>query len=205
MSHILLVYGTGEGQTEKIASAIAGALEVKGHIATMLRGDKWNDQDLVSIYDGIIVGASIHVGKHQPYMLDWIERYRDHLASRPSAFFSVCLSAKDPTQPQFEQAAQYILDVITTTHWNPDVTASFGGAIPYTRLGVFKKYMLWWISRREGGDTDLSKDFEYTDWDAVQRFADDFGRLLPQRPTPIELPEESTKNIEHELEYLLTM
>jgi menaquinone-dependent protoporphyrinogen IX oxidase len=29
------------------------------------------------------------------------------------------------------------------------------------------------IARREGGDTDITHDYEYTDWDAVEEFARD--------------------------------
>jgi menaquinone-dependent protoporphyrinogen oxidase len=28
------------------------------------------------------------------------------------------------------------------------------------------------VARREGGSTDTTRDHEYTDWDAVNRFAD---------------------------------
>jgi menaquinone-dependent protoporphyrinogen oxidase len=31
------------------------------------------------------------------------------------------------------------------------------------------------ISRKEGGDTDTSRDYEYTDWAAVDRFAAEFA------------------------------
>jgi menaquinone-dependent protoporphyrinogen oxidase len=31
-----------------------------------------------------------------------------------------------------------------------------------------------WISKREGGSTDTSRDHEYTDWVSVERFAEEF-------------------------------
>jgi len=34
------------------------------------------------------------------------------------------------------------------------------------------------ISRREGGDTDMARDHEYTDWRAVEQFARDFHELV---------------------------
>jgi menaquinone-dependent protoporphyrinogen oxidase len=39
------------------------------------------------------------------------------------------------------------------------------------------------IARKEGGPTDTSRDYEYTDWEAVDRFADAFAAKLqmPQR------------------------
>jgi menaquinone-dependent protoporphyrinogen oxidase len=34
------------------------------------------------------------------------------------------------------------------------------------------------ITRRRGGPTDTSQDYEYTDWDAVDRFAEDLAEAL---------------------------
>jgi menaquinone-dependent protoporphyrinogen oxidase len=31
-----------------------------------------------------------------------------------------------------------------------------------------------------GGDTDMTQDYEYTDWNAVDRFADEFAQRLKQ-------------------------
>jgi menaquinone-dependent protoporphyrinogen oxidase len=32
-----------------------------------------------------------------------------------------------------------------------------------------------------GNDTDTTRDYEYTDWDAVERFADAFAQQLEQK------------------------
>jgi menaquinone-dependent protoporphyrinogen oxidase len=38
------------------------------------------------------------------------------------------------------------------------------------------------IVRMARGDTDTSRDYEYTDWSAVERFASEFAaRLAPER------------------------
>lgn len=34
------------------------------------------------------------------------------------------------------------------------------------------------IARKEGGDTDTSRDWEYTDWDSVEAFAAAFASSL---------------------------
>jgi menaquinone-dependent protoporphyrinogen oxidase len=33
-----------------------------------------------------------------------------------------------------------------------------------------------------GGETDSSRDYEYTDWSAVERFARDFARRIAPQP-----------------------
>jgi menaquinone-dependent protoporphyrinogen oxidase len=39
--------------------------------------------------------------------------------------------------------------------------------------------MIKMISRRTGGPTDTSRDYDFTDWSAVAEFARQFGGLLP--------------------------
>ena len=36
--------------------------------------------------------------------------------------------------------------------------------------------MMRMIVGHAGGDTDITRDYEYTDWDAVERFADAFAQ-----------------------------
>ena len=41
-----------------------------------------------------------------------------------------------------------------------------------------KRRIMRSIARKEGGDTDLARDYEYTDWAAVEQFAHDMGTLV---------------------------
>ena len=41
-----------------------------------------------------------------------------------------------------------------------------------------KRRIMRSIVRKEGGDTDLTRDYEYTDWAAVDQFAHDIGTLV---------------------------
>jgi menaquinone-dependent protoporphyrinogen oxidase len=34
------------------------------------------------------------------------------------------------------------------------------------------------IARKAGGDTDTTRDYVYTDWNDVRRFAEEFGRSV---------------------------
>ena len=68
------------------------------------------------------------------------------------------------------------------------------GALPYTRYNFLVRFVMRRISKAEGGDTDTSRDYEYTDWAAVDRFAVEFvedvtptlaaeASVAPPRPT----------------------
>ena len=53
-----------------------------------------------------------------------------------------------------------------------------GGALPYSKYPAWKRLLMLAFVGLAGGDTDMSRDYEYTDWDGVDRFADAFARPL---------------------------
>ena len=179
MSCTLILYATTEGHTARIVERIAQRLRDKGHIAETRRADAMPaNLDPVS-YDGIIVGASIHYGHHPGYLYALVRRQRAALTARPSAFFSVSLSAGGPgARP--EAAQRYLETFLRRVDWHPPQTATFAGALQYSKYGTFKKLLMRLIVGHAGGNTDTTRDYEYTDWDAVARFADAFARQLHQ-------------------------
>ena len=68
-------------------------------------------------------------------------------------------------------ARQKASDLTERTGLDPDAVGMFAGALVYTQYGWFKRHMMRAIVKHEGGDLDMSKDYEYTDWDAVTGFA----------------------------------
>lgn len=63
---------------------------------------------------------------------------------------------------------------LAETGWRPARSASLAGALLYSRYGILKRLLMRLIVWREGGDTDASRDYEYTDWEAVEAFVRSF-------------------------------
>ena len=179
MSRILLLYATTEGQTALIAERIAHTLQDKGHSVNMLPADADPAQLDPAAYDAVIVGASIHYGHHPAYVHQLIRRHRDVLATRPCAFFSVSLSAGGP-RPKLYAAQRYLDKFMRKTGWQPQLTASFAGALKYSVYGPIKRRVMIVFMTLGGGETDTSRDYEYTDWEAVEHFAEAFAQNLAQ-------------------------
>jgi menaquinone-dependent protoporphyrinogen oxidase len=60
--------------------------------------------------------------------------------------------------------------------------AHFAGALLYTRYGFFKRWIMKKIVRDKGSpDLDTSRDYVYTDWDGVKRFAEEFLKATRDR------------------------
>lgn len=172
MAKVLIIYGTTEGQTAKIADVIAEVMHDLGHEAqavdiTTLAGT------LPVGYDAVIIGASIHMGKHDKHVVEFVHKNHDTLTRLPSAFFSVSLAAHGDTQ----EAQGYVEDFADQTGWRPDKIALFSGALLYTHYGFIKRHMMRKIARDKPGHLglDLSRDYVYTEWDAVKRFAEHFA------------------------------
>ena len=122
--------------------------------------------------DAVIVGASIHMGRHAEYVCDFVREHRATLERVPSAFFSVSLAAHgDP-----ESAEAYIEQFEQETGWRPTDVGVFAGALLYTQYGFLKRHLMEKIAHDKPGylGQDLSRDYIYTEWDGVRRFVEDF-------------------------------
>lgn len=54
------------------------------------------------------------------------------------------------------------------------------GALKYRSHGVLERFLMKLIAKHSGGDTDTSRDYEYTDWAAVDAFARHFAGHLDE-------------------------
>ncbi|MEO5676833.1 MAG: flavodoxin domain-containing protein [Usitatibacter sp.] len=168
MARILVVYASIDGHTARVAARVAECLAQSGN-AIMLRPVE-DASARADDCDAAIVGGAIRYGHHPRALEAWVRANRAALAARPNAFFSVCLSAGGPgAKPAAAQA--YIDAFRKRTGWQPQSTASFAGALLYRKYNPFIRLMMRLIVGAAGGDTDTSRDYEYTDWPAVERFA----------------------------------
>ncbi len=163
MARILVLYATIEGHTARIAERVAAALRTHGHRVDVLPACA--EADLLG-YEAVVVGASIHYGHHPADLRELLRKNRAALAARPGAFFSVSLSAKE----------RYLQRFLRQVGWQPQATATFAGALQYSKYGPLKRLVMRVFVTLTGRDTDMSRDYEYTDWDAVDRFSEAFAR-----------------------------
>ncbi len=179
MARICIPYATSEGQTAKIAAHVADVVRAHGHEADAvdIKGPSPGAPDG---YDGVVVGSSIHMGHHDKHVRDYVRQHRETLERVPSAFFSVSLAAHGDEH----EAERYVDDFVQQTGWRPTKVATFSGALLYTQYGFIKRRLMKRIARDKPGGlgTDVSRDYVYTEWDAVTRFTEDFLAGLAAAP-----------------------
>jgi len=185
MSRILVLYGTSEGQTAKVARFLADALRETGAAADVAdAGADWPD---ARRYDAVIVAASIHAGGYQRAVKRWVRAHAGVLNEKPTAFVSVCLAVLQREAKVHQELSAIVDEFVRSTGWRPSTTKYVAGALAYSRYNWFTRLAMVRIARKAGGDTDTSRDHEYTDWADVRAFAAAFARSVTAGPTAPEV------------------
>ena len=177
---ILVLYATMEGQTAKIAERIAEVLRNKGHQVTTQSAEHLPARFNIDAFEAAVIGGSIHMGRYPGYLKKFTSQHYNWLNDVPSAFFTVCMGINSREEKSQKEASAYGERFIKETKWQPALTATFAGAVKYTQYNFITRFIMKMISRHEGGSTDTSQDHEYTDWEAVTRFAEQFDKTLTQ-------------------------
>lgn len=181
MSEFLVCYGTGEGQTARVADRLAGALRDRGHATTLVNLGADRPERSVDDFDAVLVGASLHYGRHQRAVWQFVRDELASLTALPTGFFQVSLTSASDDPDERAAAAAKVETFVDETGWHPDRIGLFGGALRYSQYGFLTRLVMKQIARAQGGETDTSRDHEYTDWAEVEVFARDFAAFAEGR------------------------
>ena len=174
MSSILVVYGTTEGQSRKIAEFISNVIRAQGIDVETVDSATDAATKVQPVHAAAIVCGSLHQQHYQSSLLHFVRQNRAWLVGIPTAFASVSMTAvlnDAQSRAELEQVAKHFYG---ETGWTPRFTLHVAGALRYTQYDFFKRLVMKLIAKYYGGDTDTLHDHEYTDWDALTRFVHDF-------------------------------
>jgi menaquinone-dependent protoporphyrinogen oxidase len=184
MKSFVILYATREGQTRRIAEYLGGALRKAGHAADVIDVERPPADLDLKRYSAAVLAASIHIGKHEKSMVDFVKAHRPALDRMPTSFLSVSLSqagvedANRRPEKKVRSAAEVKKTIelfLRRTGWRPTHVHPVAGALLYRQYRPAIRILMRLISRMAGGSTDTSRDHEYTDWKAVTRFADEIA------------------------------
>ncbi|WP_038175761.1 menaquinone-dependent protoporphyrinogen IX dehydrogenase [Vibrio pacinii] len=175
MAKALFLYSTREGQTKKIFQHISE--QMKEFDCEMIDLHSVESVDF-SQYQRVLIGASIRYGHLNKKLYQFIEHNLSQLQTAKSAFFCVNLTARKEDQAKdTPEGSAYIKTFLSKSPWQPELIGVFAGALYYPRYNWFDKTMIKFIMSMTGGETDTSKEVEYTNWGKVTLFADKFQNL----------------------------
>jgi len=176
MKPILVLYGTTEGHTRKIAEFIAERLRRVGKTVDLVDSATPAATQVAPIYAGAIVGGSVHYDKHPASLAHFIKANVAWLNTIPTAFFSVSLATAHRDAQSRAEARKQADQFIDETGLAPGMVWPVAGALKFTQYDFFKRYMVRSIAKQIGGDSDIvmSRDTEYTDWNELGRCVDEY-------------------------------
>jgi len=172
-------YATREGQSQRVAERVATGLR-----ARRVEVDVINVKDVRGSIDWTgykmaFVVASVHSGHHEKEMVEFVRRSKDHLTAMQAPFLSLTLSqasAEDPKatlvqrETAREDALQMIYDFARDTGWQPSHILPVAGALTYSKYNFLVKFVMKRIARKAGFEGPTTRDYEFTNWPAVDRF-----------------------------------
>ena len=183
MARILIVFGTTHGHTAKISSRMTGTLRTAGHDVSAVNAAAHPPSP--AGYDAVLVASSIHAGYFPKEVTHWVHRYAEVLNSLPTGFMSVCLGVLQNDAAVREEIRSINDRFLLGCGWRPRSTVTVAGALAYTKYNLVTRWMMRNIAARAGGDTDTSRDYEYTDWAQVEAFCEAFAAALVPAPQPV--------------------
>ncbi len=180
----LVVYASTHGHTAKIATHIAQAMQAHGLDVDLREVSSATDVDLAG-YDAVVVGASLHKEHHQAEVVTWVAAHRAELERCRTLFLSVSLTAAEDSDTARAATQSCIDEFFAKTGWTPDRTERIAGCLQYREYDVFTRQLMRLLMKRMGHPTDSSQDYDYTDWEALERLGATVADLVvPAGATP---------------------
>ena len=171
---VLVLYGTTEGQTRKIADFVTTKLKQRGDIVTMIDAADVPWDLRPKDYDAAILAGSLHAGVYQTPLIHFARKFHETLNKMPTAFFSVSLSAAGKDADDLKGVAVCADLFVKETGWKPGEINHIAGAFKFADYDFFKRWMMKVIAWERGITIGGAAELELTDWDALAKTAEQF-------------------------------
>jgi menaquinone-dependent protoporphyrinogen oxidase len=174
-----VLFASSEGQTALIAIRLAAVLHEHGLDGQAI---DVSTPEAAAIdwgrVHGALVGASLHMGRHQKSAARFVQEHAAQLNAVPSAFFSVSLAAASKNPAEVADAERIARAFPEAHGWRPERILSIAGRLAYREYNVLVRWLIKRIAKKEGGPTDTSRDHELTNWHDVDRLGREMAAAI---------------------------
>ena len=174
---VLLAYATTEGQTRRIAEAVAAQVGGLGHSVTVLPVEAAAEP--LPAFDAAVLAGSVHLGRFQSALETFARRAAPVLSAHPTLFLSVSLSAAGDDPEDWAGLERILARFQDDTGFRPDRIVHVAGAFRFSEYDFFRSWAMRWIAHRKGVAVDPEADLELTDWPALSAAVADWATRLP--------------------------
>ena len=174
----LVAHASHDGHAAAIAARIAARLDGAETHDLVAHGAP--EARLAATRQAVLV-AAVRYGRHLAVAEDFLRVYTRLDAPPPLALASVNLTARKPPKST-PTTNPYFVKLVARHRLEPAHGAVFAGKLDYPRYRWFDRQMIRLIMALTGGPTDGTSVVDYTDWGAVDAFAEALRAPAPPAP-----------------------
>lgn len=157
---VLVTYASRYGSTGGVADAIGKELCGQGLAADVALIKNAGD---LGLYQGVVVGSAIYMGKWMPEATNFVKENRDILGRLPVAYFLVCITLAQPTEKNRAKVLSFMEPIMKAVpEIRPLGIGTFAGALNYKNLSWLNKQILKSKGAPEG---------DFRDWNSIRTWA----------------------------------
>ena len=181
---VLIVFGSTEGHTRRLAEFLGERLAQAGREIVLRPAPETKGAFDPTGYGLVVVAASLHWGRYQSAVIDFVQRHHQTLNAAPSAFVSVSLAAAGVDQPENVSLEECLAQFLEETSWKPHALHHAAGAIRHSAYDYFKSLAAKLIADDRRDKVTPAEDYDLTDYDALSAFALGLAGEVTASPAP---------------------
>ena len=162
---LLIIYGSVEGQTAKIARFIEKLAIEKGEDVHVFDTHSQNSAADFLEVDSVILAASVHERRHPERFEVFVASEQAALERRRTLMISVSMNAAFPEGRA--EAQDHLDEMKMRTELDPDAEMLVAGAIKSRHYDYYATQVLKHVILRGRNYDPALQEQEFTDWDAL--------------------------------------
>jgi menaquinone-dependent protoporphyrinogen oxidase len=173
MDSILVAHAETEG-TGAIADFIVRALMAQGVEVEVIDVAAKSATLVQPVYAAAIACGSLLGNRGQHALLRFLKDNNSWLSAIPAAFVDICPAAAATDDASREQLRSSADAFYRDAGWTPGITRHVAGALQSAQRPFLVRLVLNHVASRRRDDAQAPRDGEYTDWDDLTRFVQEF-------------------------------
>ena len=173
MHSVLVAHAKTEG-TGAIADFIVRALMAHGVEVEVVDAAGKSATLVQPVYAAAIVCGSLQGNRVQHALLRFLKDNNSWLSTIPAAFVDIGPAAAATDEASREQLRTSADAFYRDAGWTPGITRHVAGVLHSAQRPFLVRLILNHAASRRRDDAQASRDGEYTDWDDLARFVEEF-------------------------------
>jgi menaquinone-dependent protoporphyrinogen oxidase len=157
----LIIYTTSHGCTEKVAGILRDKIEGEVNLLNL----KKDTIPLLTDFDRILIGGSIHAGQIQKRIKEFCRNNQDTLLERELGLFICCMEEGEKAREQLRNAFPDALQLHAKS------TAILGGEFNFERMNIIEKMIIKKVAKVDHSVSTINQK-------SIDKFVGDLQKIF---------------------------